>query len=29
VNVSYRLLTNSAILSANGKRVSNHLLMPR
>ena len=29
VNVSYRLLTNGAILSANGKRVSNHLLMPR
>lgn len=29
VNVSYRLLTSGAILSAGGKRVSNHLLMPR
>ena len=29
VNVSYRLLTNGTIRSANGKRVSNHLLMPR
>lgn len=29
VNVSYRLLTNGAIRSANGKRVSNHFLPPR
>ena len=29
VNTSYRFLTNGTIRSANGKRVSNHLLLPR